>query len=98
MRKLILTRKALNRVAAALAVIFCVNGMVMAARAEKGDWHDHARAAHEWRHNHWRNGHIIYGGGEPYVTYAPPLVVEPPPPAYYAPQPGVSIVVPLNFR
>ena len=63
-------------------------------------WHEHARKAHEWHNRHWHNGHVIYERNEPYVTYAPPVVVEPPMPAYNYDngQPDVNLVFPLNFN
>lgn len=101
MRKLTRTFKALNRTVLVLTVIFCLNGIAMAERAERGDWHDHARNAQSWRHEHWRHGRSVYGDGDYVTTYAPPVVVEPPP-AYYGPdygsEPGVNLVFPLNFR
>jgi hypothetical protein len=60
-------------------------------------WHQHAREAHEWHNRHWHDGRVIYERNEPYVTYAPPVVV--PPPDYdYEAQPSVNFVVPLNIH
>jgi hypothetical protein len=76
-----------------LAVIVSLGGAMPACAA---DWHGHARQARDWHNRHWHNGRTVYDSGG-YVTYAPPLV-EPPPPVYYAQQPGINVVVPLNFR
>lgn len=61
-------------------------------------WREHAREAHEWHHRHWHNGHVIYEENEPYVTYAPPVVVPPPPEYDYDQQPSLNFVVPLNVH
>jgi hypothetical protein len=97
MRKLTHTHKALNRAVLALVVIFSLNGIAMAARAEKGGWRDHAKEAHAWRQQHWHHGQSVYGDRGYVTTYAPPVVVDPPP-AYYGAEPGVNLVFPLNFR
>ena len=60
-------------------------------------WHEHEREAHEWHHRHWREGHVIYEQNEPYVTYAPPVVM-PPPDEYYDEQPSANFVVPLYIH
>ena len=84
MKKLTPTHKMMNRAVLALAVIFIsLNGLAMAARAERGGWHDHARAAHEWRQNHWHNGRMVYGDRELRYLMRRLLLSEPPPPVYY---------------
>ena len=106
MQKRINARMAMGGALVALSLI-CLNGKAMAYWDQRGHdmhggmhhggWHDHAREAHAWRHDHWRGGHYVYGG--PYETYAPPMVVEPPP--YYSGyngDSGVNLVFPLNIH
>jgi len=94
-----MTTRLCKTLSGAILALAVVAGLNNAAQADRDDWHGHAREAREWHHRHWHNGRIIYEDNEPYVTYAPPLVVEPPPPVYYPPeQPGLNIVVPLNIR
>ena len=95
--------KTANRVITALMVFSCLSSMAAPAWADRDDrhredWHSHAREAREWHHRHWHNGRTVYDDREPYVTYAPPVIVEPPPPVVEESEPGVNIVVPLNFR
>src|ERR1700722_11521200 len=97
MKKQTCTYEALKRAVLVMTIIFSLNGIAMAARAEKGGWHAHARNAHAWLHDHWRHGRSVYGDGGYVTTYAPPVVVEPPP-AYYGSEPGVNLFFPLNFR
>jgi hypothetical protein len=91
-------KKAMRLYTPVFAIAFCLCSAAVTAWADRDDWRQHSRDAREWHNGHWHNGHVVYENSDPYVTYAPPLVIEPPPPAYYAPQPGLSIVVPLHIR
>jgi len=109
MKKRINTRTAVGGALAALSLICGLSSPSMAywdqrghdmhgGGMHRGGWHDHAREAHAWRHDHWRGGHYDYRNG-PYETYAPPMVVEPPP--YYSGSSGdsgVNLVFPLNIH
>lgn len=70
-------------------------GHPMHARAPMGrGLHEHAIAAHDWRHHHWHGDHVVYDNQ--YVTYAPPVVVDSPP--AYESEPGINLVFPLNIH
>ena len=45
---------------------------------------------HQERARHWHRGHPVPVPG---VVYAPPMVYSPPPPP-----PGISLIIPLDFR
>ena len=73
-----------------LAVAFV--SFVGAARADN-DWRGHERGARQWHREHIH--HRRYEPGpyvqeDPYVVYAPPMIVEPPS--------GINIVIPLHIR
>lgn len=84
--------KTANRVITTLMAFSCLSSIAAPAWAARDDWRKHATDAREWHHRHLHNGRIVYDNGEPDVTFAPPLVVEPPPAS------GLNIVVPLNIR
>jgi membrane glycosyltransferase len=68
-----------------------------AGTAQADEWRNHERDAHAW---HWRHVHHYYGPHYivgPNVVYAPPVIVAPPT-MIAMPSPGLSIVIPLNFR
>jgi hypothetical protein len=110
MQKRINTRTAVGGALAALSLICGLSTSSMADWDHRGGdmhggphggshggWHDHAREAHEWRRAHWRDGRYNNMNG-PYETYAPPVVVEPPPAYYPDEDSGVNLVFPLNIH
>lgn len=71
------------------------NGRHGHERQDNG-WRGHERQAQQWHKQHIHHGRYEprYGGRyeqeDPYVVYAPPMIVEPPQ--------GMNIIIPLNFR
>lgn len=97
-------RTAVGGALAALSLICGLSAPAMADWDQRGHdfhggphhgWHEHAWRAHEWRHDHWHGDHYVYRGA--YETYAPPMVVEPPP-VYDGGDSGVNLVFPLNIH
>jgi hypothetical protein len=69
--------------AAALAIVLT---MAVAGAAQADDWRGHERDAYRFHHAH---PHPVYT-----QVYAPPVIYSPPPP----PEPGLNLVIPLNFH
>jgi hypothetical protein len=57
-------------------------------------WHGHEKDARNWHQHHIHHGRYVpaprYEEEDPYVVYAPPMVVEPPS--------GINVVFPINIR
>ena len=61
--------------------------------------HGHEHGGGGWRgHHEWRGYGGGYGYPQPYYGYSQPVYA--PPTVYYPPQPspGISVILPLNFR
>lgn len=59
-------------------------------RGHHDEWRDHDDwRGHEFHARYWHRHHPHY---EPGVVYAPPAVVEPPPPV------GINLIVPLHIH
>jgi len=84
-----MVRMPVGRTVLALVMIF---GLIGTAKAEDREWRGHARDARAWHNHYVHHGRpIMYGQADPYVVYAPPTEVEPP-------EPGINVILPLNFR
>jgi hypothetical protein len=86
-----------------LVALALVAGLVISfagtAQADQGGhedrgWHGHEQDAQNWHRHHMHHGRYVpaprYEEEDPYVVYAPPVVVEPPS--------GVNIVFPIHIR
>jgi hypothetical protein len=59
---------------------------------ERMSWNEHEREARNWRRDHRQPYYSGYG--YPGYVYAPPPVVYAP----YDPSPGITLILPLDFR
>jgi len=79
-----------------LFALAMIAGMVVSfagtAHADR-DWNGHERGAQKWHRQHIQHRRYVPGSYEqedPYVVYAPPVVVEPPS--------GINVVFPIHIR